>query len=126
MAAPSPAQTPARPRCRPACGRAGRGHGLENESLDAADLLRGPSLIRRFVFASSCSNYGAAGDQFLTEDAEFNPVTPYGESKVHVELAVTLRNIFQRRARNRGLAAATGELIAYIDDDARPDDSVPE
>jgi nucleoside-diphosphate-sugar epimerase len=45
--------------------------------------------VRRFVFASSCSNYGAAGDQFLTEDAEFNPVTPYGESKVHVELAVT-------------------------------------
>ena len=45
--------------------------------------------VRRFVFASSCSNYGAAGDQFLTEDAEFNPVTPYGESKVNVERAVT-------------------------------------
>jgi nucleoside-diphosphate-sugar epimerase len=45
--------------------------------------------VRRFVFASSCSNYGAAGDQFLTEDAEFNPVTPYGESKVKVERAVT-------------------------------------
>jgi nucleoside-diphosphate-sugar epimerase len=44
--------------------------------------------VRRFVFASSCSNYGAAGDQFLTEDAEFNPVTPYGESKVNVEKAV--------------------------------------
>jgi nucleoside-diphosphate-sugar epimerase len=45
--------------------------------------------VRRFVFASSCSNYGSAGDQFLTEDAEFNPVTPYGESKVNVERAVT-------------------------------------
>lgn len=45
--------------------------------------------VRRFVFASSCSNYGAAGDQFLTEGAEFNPVTPYGESKVNVERAVT-------------------------------------
>jgi nucleoside-diphosphate-sugar epimerase len=44
--------------------------------------------VRRFVFASSCSNYGAAGDQFLTEDAEFNPVTPYGESKVNVERGV--------------------------------------
>jgi len=41
--------------------------------------------VRRFVFASSCSNYGAAGDQFLTEDAAFNPVTPYGVSKVQVE-----------------------------------------
>jgi nucleoside-diphosphate-sugar epimerase len=45
--------------------------------------------VKRFVFASSCSNYGAAGDNFLTEDAEFNPVTPYGESKVNVERAVT-------------------------------------
>lgn len=45
--------------------------------------------VKRFVFASSCSSYGAAGDNFLTEDAEVNPVTPYGESKVNVELAVT-------------------------------------
>jgi nucleoside-diphosphate-sugar epimerase len=44
---------------------------------------------RRFVFASSCSNYGAAGDDFLCEDAEFNPVTPYGVSKVKVEQAVS-------------------------------------
>lgn len=40
---------------------------------------------QRFLFASSCSNYGASGDQFLTEDAAFNPVTPYGVSKVRVE-----------------------------------------
>jgi nucleoside-diphosphate-sugar epimerase len=45
--------------------------------------------VRRFVFASSCSNYGSAGDQFLTEEADFNPVTPYGESKVNVERAVS-------------------------------------
>jgi nucleoside-diphosphate-sugar epimerase len=44
--------------------------------------------VRRFIFASSCSNYGASGDQFLTECAAFNPVTPYGQSKVNVELAV--------------------------------------
>jgi len=44
--------------------------------------------VGRFVFASSCSNYGAAGDDFLDENAEFNPVTPYGESKVAVEKAV--------------------------------------
>lgn len=41
--------------------------------------------VQRFLFASSCSNYGASGDQFLTEDAAFNPVTPYGVSKVQVE-----------------------------------------
>jgi len=45
--------------------------------------------VRRFVFASSCSNYGAAGDNFLDETAAFNPVTPYGESKVNVERAVS-------------------------------------
>ena len=41
--------------------------------------------VKRFVFSSSCSCYGAAGDQMLTEQAEFNPVTPYGQSKVWTE-----------------------------------------
>ena len=41
--------------------------------------------VTRFLFASSCSLYGAAGDQMLNEDAAFNPVTAYGTSKVLVE-----------------------------------------
>lgn len=41
--------------------------------------------IQRFIFSSSCSNYGAAGNDWLTEESAFNPVTPYGESKVLVE-----------------------------------------
>lgn len=41
--------------------------------------------VERFLFASSCSNYGASGDHFLTESAAFSPVTPYGVSKVLVE-----------------------------------------
>ncbi|MEZ5266608.1 MAG: SDR family oxidoreductase [Acidimicrobiales bacterium] len=40
----------------------------------------------RFLYSSSCSLYGAHGDEFLTESASFNPVTPYGESKVRSEL----------------------------------------
>lgn len=41
--------------------------------------------VRRYVFSSSCSTYGKAGDEFLDEQAAFNPVTPYGQTKVWVE-----------------------------------------
>ncbi len=41
--------------------------------------------IDRFVFASSCSLYGAAGSSGVTEDADLFPVTPYGETKVMAE-----------------------------------------
>lgn len=41
--------------------------------------------VRRFVMASSCSNYGLAGDDFIDETGELNPVTAYGESKIWSE-----------------------------------------
>ncbi len=41
--------------------------------------------VERFLFASSCSLYGAAGSAAVTEDAELFPVTPYGQAKVDAE-----------------------------------------
>ena len=41
--------------------------------------------VGRFLFASSCSLYGAAGSAAVAEDADLYPVTPYGEAKVVAE-----------------------------------------
>ncbi len=41
--------------------------------------------VERFAFASSCSTYGRAGDEFIDETAEMRPVTPYGKSKALAE-----------------------------------------
>jgi nucleoside-diphosphate-sugar epimerase len=57
-------------------------------SVRLAEMARDAG-VQRFIFSSSCSNYGAAGDDFLTEESAFNPVTPYGESKVMVERDVS-------------------------------------
>ncbi|MFO7694185.1 MAG: SDR family oxidoreductase, partial [Vicinamibacterales bacterium] len=59
----------------------------EKASIKLAKLAKDVG-VERFLFASSCSNYGAAGNNFLDERQSFNPVTPYGVSKVKVELAL--------------------------------------
>ncbi len=46
--------------------------------------------VSRYVFSSSCSLYGAAAAAVTcAEDAPFNPVTPYGESKVLAEAGLS-------------------------------------
>jgi nucleoside-diphosphate-sugar epimerase len=66
--------------------------------------------VRRFVFSSSCSLYGAGGDSFLDEEAAFHPVTPYGESKVLVEQELsrlaseTFSPVYMRNATAYGVS----------------------
>lgn len=53
-------------------------------SVRLAELAKAAG-VSRFIFSSSCSTYGTAGDDLLDEDNDFHPVTPYGESKVWAE-----------------------------------------
>jgi nucleoside-diphosphate-sugar epimerase len=109
----------------------------QHASVRLARLARDAG-VRRFLYASTCSVYGASGaDDLVDEDAPLRPVTPSAESKVRVEeelveLAgaefspVLLRNAtafgFSPRLRADivlnnlvGLAQTTGEVRVLSD-----------
>lgn len=93
--------------------------------------------VPRFLFSSSCSLYGVADEALLKEDATFNPLTPYGLSKVRVEQDLSkladerfsptfLRNATAYGASSRlradlvvnslvGFAYTTGEVLIQSD-----------
>jgi nucleoside-diphosphate-sugar epimerase len=66
--------------------------------------------VPRFVFSSSCSNYGAGGEDMLDEESAQRPVTAYGRSKVLAEKYIsTLADaaftpVFLRNATVYGLS----------------------
>ena len=63
-------------------------YGINHKaSVRLAELAREAG-VQRFLFSSSCSIYGAAGQGAVNEGAQFNPVTPYGHSKELVEADV--------------------------------------
>ena len=79
-------------------------------SVHLARLARGAG-VQRFLYASSCSMYGAAGgDDVLTEDAPLRPLTAYATSKVRTEEDVakladdSFSPVFMRNATAYGLS----------------------
>jgi nucleoside-diphosphate-sugar epimerase len=63
-------------------------HAINMEASCSVARLCVKAGVGRFIFASSCSMYGAAGDQPKTEADQTSPLTAYAKSKIGVETAL--------------------------------------
>ncbi|MCB1371716.1 MAG: SDR family oxidoreductase [Rhodobacteraceae bacterium] len=76
-------------------------------SLGLAEKARAAG-VKRFIYASSCSTYGAGGDEMRTETSDLAPQTAYAQCKILVERDVkaltdeTFTPVFMRNATAYG------------------------
>lgn len=67
--------------------------------------------VSRFLYSSSCSLYGDAGEGFVNEEAPMRPLTPYAVSKVRAEADISeladenFSPVFMRNATAYGMSA---------------------
>ncbi len=86
-------------------------HEINHRASIQLALLARDAGVRRFLYASSCSIYGAAGrDDLLNEEAPVRPLTAYATSKVRTEEALAMladssfSPVFMRNATAYGLS----------------------
>ena len=96
------------------------GNKFEQATLDinyraAVDIARKAKIagVKKYIFASSCSVYGAAGDEARTENSTLNPLTAYAKSKVFTEndLAVLADKDFQVTCHRFATACGMSERL---------------